>query len=118
MQMTQAQRIESLHSLIWDMYKDAYGIRPRHMPFETMTVEQLESEVDSLEKECIRQNAIRLEDETRNAVDFEKRVADTISMGARDRATAIRWIHTAEDTDGDNRFLEYTLGLAYNYIKE
>jgi len=29
---------------------------------------------------------------------------------------ALRWIHEAEDTGGDNEYLCYTLGLPYRYF--
>jgi hypothetical protein len=35
-------------ALVWDLYKDAFGIRPRHMDLDSMTVEQLEAEAESL----------------------------------------------------------------------
>ena len=37
-----------LESLVWDMYKDAMGFRPRHIDFASMTLEELEAEADSL----------------------------------------------------------------------
>jgi hypothetical protein len=38
--------------------------------------------------------------------------------GAKDRATAMRWIHEAEDTQGDDDYLAYTLGLPYQYFRK
>ena len=56
-----------LQSLVWEMYKDVVGIRPRHMDFDSMSLEDLEREVDYLgsrmeaeieaEKEWERQEA-------------------------------------------------------------
>lgn len=37
-----------LETLVWEMYKDAMGFRPRHMDFKSMTDEELEREADSL----------------------------------------------------------------------
>ena len=37
-----------LETLVWEMYKDAMGFRPRHMDFASMTDEELEREADSL----------------------------------------------------------------------
>ena len=47
---------------------------------------------------------------------FERRVAEMISIGARDYAMALRWIHEAEDTNGDDSYLAWTLGLPYMYF--
>jgi hypothetical protein len=45
--VTDFQRYE-LQSIIWDMYKDVTGIRPRHMDFDSMSLEDLQREVDYL----------------------------------------------------------------------
>ena len=37
-----------LETLVWEMYKDAMGFRPRHMDFSSMTDAELEAEADSL----------------------------------------------------------------------
>jgi hypothetical protein len=56
-------------------------------------------------------------DEAFNIKRFEARVASIIELGARDRAMALRWIHEAEDTDGDDEYLCYRVGVPYGYIK-
>jgi hypothetical protein len=40
-----------LESLIWDMYKDATGIRPRHLDFKSMTDAELQDLVNYLGRE-------------------------------------------------------------------
>ena len=45
--VAQFKRYE-LETLIWEMYKDATGISPRHMDFKSMTDEELQAEADSL----------------------------------------------------------------------
>lgn len=37
-----------LVSLIWDMYKEVTGCRPRHMDFKSMSMEELRKEADYL----------------------------------------------------------------------
>lgn len=44
-----------LEALVWDMYKDAMGFRPRHIDFSSMTDEELEAEADSLGRMIERQ---------------------------------------------------------------
>ena len=44
-----------LETFIWEMYKDVTGIRPRHMDFASMSMEQLEQEADYLMREHKRQ---------------------------------------------------------------
>lgn len=52
--LEQFERYE-LENLVWEMYKDAMGFRPRHMDFKSMTDEELRAEVDSLSRMIERQ---------------------------------------------------------------
>jgi len=45
--LDQSTRYE-LTTLIWDMYKDAYSVRPRHMNMAAMSIAQLEAQVAQL----------------------------------------------------------------------
>jgi hypothetical protein len=47
---------------------------------------------------------------------FERRVAEMLTLGARDIDMAMRWIHEAEDTNGDSDYLAWTLGLPYKFF--
>jgi len=111
-------RQEELQSIYWDMYKDAYGIRPRHMNLEAMTEADFEAEFKILGEVIEREAAIRKENEHKAEVDFEMRVQSIMACGARDRAMALRWIHEAEGSNGDDEFLCYLVGLPYRYFKE
>ena len=46
------------------------------------------------------------------------RMLDLLRSGAKDRQMAMRWVHEAEETGGDDEYLCYTLGLPYRYFKE
>lgn len=112
---------EQLECIFWDMYKDAHGFRPRHMmdAIRSATVEELRRDMDQLQV-IIADNERQREQEQARAVEaFEIRVQSLINIGARDRAMALRWIHEAEGTDGDDEYLCYTVGLPYRYfVKE
>jgi hypothetical protein len=83
-----------------------------------MTEQQLEREISEL-TQIIERNQKQEELEQREAITrFEKRVEETIAWGAKNRETAIKWIHDAEDTGGDDEYLCYRLGLPYTYFKE
>lgn len=111
-------RKDELTSIFWDMYKDVHGFRPHHIDCSAMTEAQLEAELNELDA----QGKIVFEEERqaeeRAKVRAEQRIADTIACGAQDRATALRWIHDAERTNGDDEFLCYTLGVPYGYFKK
>jgi hypothetical protein len=101
----------------WDMYKDAYGVRPRGTDTSDWSLAKFRAEMLYLQ-ECIKSNERQREmDEAFNIKRFEERVAKVIELGARDRAMALRWIHEAEDTDGDDDYLCFRVGVPYGYIK-
>jgi len=109
---------EQLECIFWDMYKDAHGFRPRHMmeAIRSATVEELRKDMDQLQI-IIADNEREREQEQARAVEaFELRVSSLLNIGAQDRAMALRWIHEAEDTSGDDEYLCYTLGLPYRYF--
>jgi len=109
--------LEQSARIWWDMYKDAYGFRPRGVDTSSWTLEQFTQELDYLQIVIERNAAQRVIEEDAAIQDFEARIAKTIAVGARDRAMAIRWIHEAEDTNGDDEYLCFRVGVPYGYIK-
>jgi hypothetical protein len=100
------------------MYKDAHGFRPRHIDTSTWTLEQFDREFEEL-AEVMKANDIAKGIEEAIAVEkFERRIAEMISIGAKDMNMAMRWIHEAEDTNGDNDYLAWSLGLPYRYFSK
>jgi hypothetical protein len=110
--------LEQMQCQYWDMYKDAYGIRPRHMNLEAMTEADFEAEFKILGEAIEREAAIRKENEFKAEVDFEMRVQSLLASGAKDRTMALRWIHEAEGSNGDDEFLCYLVGLPYGYFRK
>ena len=111
--------VEQYACQFWDMYKDAYGIRPRGIDTSTWTEAEFEAEFINLNKVIEQEHKARLESEERAAHDFEMRVLGLLQSGAKDREMALRWIHEAEGSNGDDEYLCYLVGLPYRYfIKE
>ena len=108
---------EQLQCTFWDAYKDAHGFRPRHIDTTTLTVEELKSDIARLASIIQDNERVRIEDEARAVVRFETRVASIIQLGAKDREMALRWIHEAEGSDGDDEYLCFLVGVPYDYIK-
>lgn len=109
-------RQEELQSIYWDMYKDAYGVRPRGIDTSNWTEYAFKVEFEHLAITIEANEIARCKQEAESVVKFDKRVATLIECGAKNRETAIRWIHEAEGTGGDNSYLAWTLGLPYNYF--
>lgn len=110
--------LEQAQETYWDMYKDAYGVRPRGIDTSSWTVETFLKEFAYLGLVIEREEKARVAAEQNAVFSFEKRISDLMFSGAKDRATAIRWIHEAEDTNGDDEYLCYTLGLPYMYFRK
>jgi predicted RNA-binding protein with EMAP domain len=108
---------EQLQCTFWDAYKDAHGFRPRHIDTTTLTVEELKSDIARLASIIQDNERVRIEDEAAAVVRFETRVASIIQLGAKDREMAMRWIHEAEGSDGDDEYLCFLVGVPYGYIK-
>jgi hypothetical protein len=114
-EMTNKQQLECI---IWDAYKDAYGVRPRHMNLEAMTEEELNKELEFLGKVIDENEKQRRADEAVAIDEFETHVAETIRMGAGDRETALRWIMEASEAQGDWEYFCFLEGLPYGYFNK
>jgi hypothetical protein len=110
--------LEQAQATYWDMYKDAYGVRPRGVDTNGWTLETFRKEFDYLGQLIEREDIARKASEGKAVEAFERRVAEMISIGAKDYDMAMRWIHEAEGTQGDNDYLAWTLGMPYQYFRK
>ena len=111
-------KLEQAQATYWDMHKDAYGVRPRCIDTSTWTLDQFEAEFVILGQAIADAEIERQQTEEHATVVFEQRVQSLIQLGAKDRATAMRWIHEAEGTNGDDEYLAWTLDLPYQYFRK
>ena len=106
-----------LETTIWDMYKEVHGIRPRFMDMSSMSIKELEAEIDSLDKQLTEVIAREKAAQAESITAFEKHVVNTICMGAGNRETALRWIMDGSEAGGDWEYFSYLHGLPYSYFK-
>ena len=102
-----------------DLHKEAYGFRPRgatYARWEAMTPAEKQAEWDYLCDASERSAREERAEEIRCAKVLEERIAETISIGAGDRETAIRWIAEGEDASDDMDYLCYKLGVCFGYF--
>ena len=111
-------RQEELHCIFWEMYKDAYGFRPRGIDTSTWSEADFTEQFERLGQHIEREEALHKQREFKAEVAFEMRVQSLLATGARDRTMALRWIHEAEGTNGDDEFLCWTVGLPYGYFRK
>ena len=109
---------EQLECSLWDAYKDAHGIRPRFMNMESMSIEQLKEELEQCVAVIECNEKQRQIDEDRASHDFEMRMLNLMMSGAKSREQALRWVHEAEGSDGDDEYLCFLLGLPYGYFRK
>jgi hypothetical protein len=108
--------LEQYSCQFWDMYKDAYGVRPRGIDTSSWTETEFEAEFVRLSKTIDENYTEQLAREEVAKHDFEIRVLDLLMSGAKNREMALRWIHEAEGSNGDDEYLCFLLGLPYRYF--
>ena len=102
----------------WDMHKDAYGVRPRGIDTSSWTEADFEAEFVILAQTIDANYKVQLEQEEKSTIAFEMRVQDLLMSGAKDYAMALRWIHEAEGSNGDEEYLCFLVGLPYGYFRK
>ena len=110
--------LEQAQCTYWDMYKDAYGVRPRGVDTSSWTLEQFEAEFASLATAIEQEDAQRKTAEAEAITKFEQHVTNIVCMGARNRETALKWIMDASNANGDWEYFCFTQGLPYNYFRK
>lgn len=110
--------LEQYACQFWDMYKDAYGVRPRGIDTSTWIESDFEAEFAYLGKTIEANYKEQLAREEVAQHDFEMRVLGLLQTGAKDREMALRWIHEAEGSDGDDEYLCFLIGLPYGYFRK
>ena len=107
-------------NVVSDLYKDAYGSRPREGfwdNWDNASADQKQAIWDDLlaaadaeneREELMRQEAI---------VDLENRIKfmQSTIVGAS-REDCVRYLHDVYKTNGDVAYLEFNLGVPYGYI--
>jgi CRISPR/Cas system CMR-associated protein Cmr5 small subunit len=103
-----------------DMYKDAYGVRPRHYK-EWWTKDELEAEYKHLQRQIVFSMEEEKKAESEAFMRFEILIRRTIKYGAGDCKTAIRWLVDGEDLEWNEHDLKYFFwkhGLSYEIQNE
>ena len=106
----------NLITSVYEMHKDAYGVKGRHYDFDNMSNKELEEELDRL---CAVAKAEREAEEKFEEAAYQtflKRIAENIKLGSSDKETAIKWILQSEglDNEKDSSYICYSLGLSYD----
>lgn len=103
-------------TLLSDMYKDAYGSRPRGVYPEYMTDAAVQTAYAQLSVIIERETLEQQDAELRNQRALETRVSSWMEIGAPDRATALRWEWEANGELLDLGYWAYKLGISYALV--
>jgi hypothetical protein len=109
--------LEQAQCQYWDMYKDAYGVRPRGIDTSAWTLEEFEKEFEVLGVAIEREETERKEREAQAIVEFEDRVLNLMHTGTN-RERVIAWLMDAEGANGDHEYFCFTQGLPYGYFRK
>ena len=109
--------LEQAQCTYWDMYKDAYGTRPRGIDTSEWTLEDFEKEFEVLATAIEHEELCRKIDEAEAILKFEDKVTNLMHTGTN-RARVIAWLMDSVDAGGDPEYACYLFGLPYGYLKE
>jgi hypothetical protein len=113
----QMSELEQAQCTYWDMYKDAYGVRPRGIDTSSWTLEQFEAEFADLGRAIDQEEAQRKIDEAIAITKFEDSITNLMHTGTN-RERVIAWLMDAEGANGDYEYFCFTQGLPYTYFKQ
>ena len=109
--------LEQARETYWDMYKDAYGVRPRWIDTTKWTLEQFEAEFASLATAIEQADIQRKNAEVEAIAKFEDSVTNLMHTGTN-RQRVIAWLMDAEGANGDFEYFCFTQGLPYGYFRK
>jgi len=109
-----------------DLHKEVYGFRPRTDGWADWTSRTPRQKQELWNALCDELEDVMKEEKLakdRKTQNFENRVKETLSLGAKTRKDAIRWIFQADninttDVRFDAGYACYLLGLPYSYEEE
>lgn len=103
----QKETQESLGMVIWDLFKDVNGIRPRWMDFSSMTIEELEGMISRLQEELVEVETREAEMDAQAIKEFEASVSNVMEICGCDRYRAMEYLMDAEDVQRDYQDVEH-----------
>ena len=109
--------LEQMQAQYWDMYKDAYGVRPRGVDTSGWSLEYFEQEFKHLAEIIEMEYKSRKEAEAEAIIKFEDRVTNLMHTGTN-RERVIAWLMDAEGASGDPEYFCFLSGLPYGYFNK
>ena len=113
-ELTKLTPREEMIQIYSDFHKEAYGFRPRGIDYDSMSLEDLESDFARFAEVCKTNAETEAKAEAKAIEAFKESVKKTIALGAGNEATALRWIAEAgvADSGWDMDFYLWKLGIS------
>ena len=107
--------LEQAQCQYWDMYKDAYGVRPRGIDTTSWTLAEFDREFEFLAN-LIQQNYEQEQADQKVAIaEFEDKVLNLMHTSTN-RERVVAWLMDSVDANGDRDYACYLFGLPYGYL--
>lgn len=103
-----------------DLHKDVYGFRPsgdQYRMWTNMSADEKQTEWDYLCSQLNQVIATEQDEQTACHVDFEQKIAEVMSVGAKTRKQAVQWIYDSLEDKYDYDYADWQLGLKYGTFK-
>jgi len=115
---------EYVISALWDLGKDLYGIKPRWVNFQGMTLAELNELYDEWVEELKVKMAMEKEEEKKTDAEFERAVNELVKTGSsrEDAISHLAPVYLSGfeiyDERDANLFLQFDIGLSQEKAKE
>lgn len=108
------ERSEAI-SMLSDIYKDAYGMRPRTVyNYDAMSIADINAEIDVVHAVSMENMKEEKAHELRCETSFKELVQDTIGYGANTEKTALKWLLDGHLGGNEVDYFEIE-GFLYHY---
>ena len=110
-------KLQELMDDYCDLHKSVHGVKARWIYNTDYTEAEMEFLLESLQKEGERVWAEEAKQEANADAAFVAAINKMVELGAGDHKTALKWLHDAHDTGGDNRYLGFDFGCSYLFVE-
>jgi hypothetical protein len=110
-------KLQELQDDYCDLHKSVHGVKARWIYNTDYTESEMESLLKSLQKEGERIWELEAKQEAIADDAFLAAINKMVELGAGDHKTALKWLHDAHDTGGDNRYLGFDFGCSYLFVE-
>lgn len=110
-------KLQELMDDYCDLHKSVHGVKARWIYGAGYSEAQMEAMLAILQKDA--EEVWKLEAEREAVADaaFLKAIDKMVELGAGDQKTALKWLHDAHGTGGDNAYLGFDFGCSWLFVE-